>query len=177
MALPPGSTRLATGPKKDLTGPPLGMSATSNFLDATAFWRVPLSFSAFTTWVQTHVPAGFQVGGSSSGSDYDGAPVNVGIELDAPIDPQTPLNKPGELEVSAITAGSSSIASIWRIDGTDIWYDPTPVRDGSKGPFLHVTIGSGCPASRGDAVDVSNAFASRTQTLLPAGEPSAALVC
>jgi len=171
LLLPAGATRFTGTPPAGLAGPALGAPATPYLIDTTVYWRVPGESNAVDSWVEEHTPPGFSRAGSSTGTDSDG------VSLSAPIDPAAPQNQPGSLEVSAAPFPGSAGVSIWRIDGMDIWYDPTPTPDTKTGPRLHVTVTGGCPGSFGDAVDVSNTSTGLDDALLPLGHPTAALIC
>lgn len=176
LPLPAGSVRYIGTPPATLAHPLMGTPATSNFVDTTVFWRVPLPLGGVQAWLQAHKPNGFALGGTGTQNGPGNTVLALGIELSAPTDPHAPRNQPGNLTVSAAPLPGST-GTLWRLDGGDIWYDPTPQRDAVAGARIRVTVAGGCPASRGDAVDVTNVFPERSQMLLPSGTPSAALVC
>jgi hypothetical protein len=67
--------------------------------------------------------------------------------------------------------------SSWRVDAIDTWLDPVPLRDDAGGPRLRVTVAGGCPKTDEGEAGVSNDGADLDASLLPAGAPSAGLIC
>jgi hypothetical protein len=176
--LPPGAT-LTTAPSEaasgDLSGPALGEPGTSNLIDFTRYYLVPLTPDGSIAWLQSHRPSGTTPSGTSDGSDH-GVQTSAGIAFDENTPTGSYQNQPAELEVVAAPKGSAS--SIWRIDATDIWFNPTPVRDPNAGGHLiRVGLAAGCPKSIGSATDVKNTGADLGSRLLPPGTPTAALLC
>jgi len=68
---PPGAQR--TGLIASLTAPGEGPAATPDVATATQWWRAPGQPQAVLAWIQAHVPAGFTLGGTGSGS-YEPGP-------------------------------------------------------------------------------------------------------
>src|SRR5579871_738556 len=68
---PPRAVR--TGLIASLTAPGEGPAATPDVATATQWWRAPGRPQAVLAWIQAHVPAGFTLGGTGSGS-YEPGP-------------------------------------------------------------------------------------------------------
>ncbi len=171
--LPPGSARAASAPKVlSGGGPILGTPAVSSLVVQTQYWRAPMSFDQVQTWLKSHPPVGLQPAGSSSGGGPSAADDTVGYGYSAPATAQL---QSAELAIGVASLGPSSSAI--RTDAVVIWTDPQPWPDNAVGERTHVTVAAGCPARIAGVVGVNNPGADLTASLLPAGTPTAALVC
>ena len=102
-----------------------------------------------------------------------------------------PERHDGRLRVHGPVDGTAPVARVGggggvrravsvRLSGStpwSIWTDPAPGRTTPPGKRIHVTVAQGCPASVAGVVGVANPGAGLTASLLPAGSPTAALVC
>jgi hypothetical protein len=131
-----------------------------------------MPFDQAQAWLVAHPPKGLRSAGSSNGGGPSATDITAGYGYTAP---STPQIQSAELEMGAAYLGPSS--SAFRVDAVVIWTDPRPWLDDAGGPRLHVTVAEGCPATVAGAVGVSNPGAGLTASLLPAGDPTAALVC
>ena len=138
----------------------------------TQYWRAPVPFDQAQAWLEAHPPLGLKPAGTSSGGGPSPSDMTVGYGYTAPSTAQ--LQSP-ELEVGAAYLGLSSSAI--RVDAVVIWTDPRPWPDNTAGKRIHVSVAQGCPASVVGVVGVANPGAALTASLLPAGSPTAALVC
>lgn len=170
--LPPGATRTASVPPALAGGPALGTPGVSSLVVQTQYWRVPMSFDRAQAWLEAHPPQGLKSAGSSSGGGASPSDMTTGYGYTAPSTAQ--LQSP-ELEVGVAYVGPS--VSAIRVDAVVIWTDPRPWPDNAAGKRIHVTVAEGCPARVAGVVGVTNPGAGLTGSLLPAGSPTAALVC
>ena len=74
---PPGAVR--TGLIASLTAPGEGPAATPDVATATQWWRAPGRPQTVLAWIRAHVPAGFTLGGTGSGS-YEPGPTAAPIQ-------------------------------------------------------------------------------------------------
>ncbi len=170
--LPPGALRAKTVPEALAGGPVLGTPGASSLVVQTQYWRAPLSFDQVQTWLEAHPPQGLKSDGSSNGGGPSPADTTIGFGYVAPSTAQ--LQSP-ELEIGAASAGPSRSAI--RVDAVVVWTDPRPWPDNAEGRRTHVNVAEGCPASVAGIVGVTNPGPALTTRLLPAGEPTGALVC
>ncbi len=170
--LPPGAVRAASGPKALAGGPVMGTPGVSSLVVQTQFWRAPLSFAQADTWLVAHPPKGLKPDGSSNEGGPSAGDTTVGYGYTAA---STAQFQSPELEIGAASLGP--YRSAIRVDAVVIWTDPRPLPDNLPGRRIHVTVAEGCPARAGGVSGVSNPGADLTASLLPAGRPTAALVC
>jgi hypothetical protein len=170
--LPPGAVRAKTVPEALAGGPVLGTPGVSSLVVQTQYWRAPLSFDQVQAWLAAHSPQGLKLEGSSNGGGPSPGDTTIGYGYVAPSTAQ--LESP-ELEIGAASAGPSSSAI--RVDAVVVWTDPRPWPDNAVGQRTHVNLAQGCPAGVAGIVGVTNAGPALMARLLPAGEPTAALVC
>ena len=170
--VPPGAVRATAAAEALAGGPVLGTPAVSSLVVQTQFWRAPLSFEQAGAWLMAHPPKGLTPAGSSNGNGPGAGQATVGYGYTAP---STAQYQSPELEIGAASLGPSS--SALRVDAVVIWTDPRPWPDDAPGRRAHVTVADGCLASASGVVGVSNPGAGLTASLLPAGQPTAALVC
>jgi len=171
LSKPAGAVAFAGAAPARLEGPATGVPGSQQLIDATAFWRVPLAASDVRAWVTSHLPSGFTIDITGGGAGVQG------VSFAAPPDPAAPANGEPSLAVSWIADPATPADSIWRIDGMQIWYDPTPVKDNLAGARIRVTVAGGCPASLGDNSDVSNDVDGLDVAMVPPGEPTGGLIC
>jgi hypothetical protein len=138
----------------------------------TQYWRVALSFGQAQAWLGSHPPQGLKLAGTSTGGGQSPSDMTVGYGYTAASTAQ--LQSP-ELEVGVAYLGASSSAI--RVDAVVVWTDPRPWPDNTTGKRVHVTVAQGCPVSVAGVVGVTNPGAGLAASLLPAGKPTAALVC
>ena len=84
-----------------------------------------------------------------------------------------PRQSPSAVNVAAVDAQNSA----WRVDAIDTWLDPVPRRDVADGPRMRVTVTGGCPSTDKGEAGVTNEGADLDAALLPAGGPTAGLIC
>jgi hypothetical protein len=170
--LPPGSV---PGPgSAALSGPVMGTEQSSSLIDESRNYQAALPLAQALSWLQKHPPLGLAAGGSSSGTDH-GVVSSGGYSYGAP---DSDAWTGAQLEIGVVSLGTDR--STIRVDGLDLWLDPTPVRDDQAGPRLRVEIATGCPATDGPAIGVTNAAAQDRDLdahLLPAAKPNSGLVC
>ena len=167
--LPPNSSATTVQPSS-LSSPAGGTPASASLIDTVRYWRVPLSYAQAVSWLASPHPGGLKLGGTAGRtgqqiqfSGYMFTAPDSGVwtqaSLDIGIEP------------------SANGGSLWRIDGLALWVDPQPLADASPGQALHFTVAAGCPASDRGVTDISNTGSGLTDSLLPAGAPSAGLIC
>lgn len=144
--------------------------AVDSLVDRKRFWTVDMSFDDTLSWLEAHPPAGLHSSGSSNGG---GPGYRTAGDMYDVKDVKGVTGQELQVAVSTVSATTTGI----RADGIAIWLDPRPIRDTAKGARLRITIQSGCPARRGDTVGVTNHDTELARSLLPAGRPTAALVC
>jgi hypothetical protein len=110
--------------------------------------------------------------GSSNEGSAGGGEITVGYGYTAP---STAQLQSAELDIGAAALGPSSSAI--RVDAVVVWTDPRAWPDNQPGRRVHVTVANGCPPTVAGVAGVSNPGADLTARLLPAGPPTAALVC
>ena len=170
---PPGARSVAEAPT-GLSGPAMGAPMTSSLIDQTEFWSVPMSLDDSIAWLRAHQPAGMDYLGESSGSgpgeSYKG--LAWAPNHDAQTDPG--VGGPNlQVNVAAVDTQNSA----WRVDAIDTWLDPVPRRDVADGPRMRVTVTGGCPSTDKGEAGVTNEGADLDAALLPAGGPTAGLIC
>jgi hypothetical protein len=170
--LPPGAIKTASVPSVLAGGPVLGTPGVSSLVVQTQYWRAPVPFDQAQAWLEAHPPLGLKPAGTSSGGGPSPSDMTVGYGYTAP---STARLQSPELEVGVAYVGPSSSAI--RVDAVVIWTDPRPWPDNTAGKRIHVSVAQGCPASVVGVVGVANPGAALTASLLPAGSPTAALVC
>jgi hypothetical protein len=171
--VPDGAIPTAQRPA-GLDGPALGTPADGSLVDDDRYWIVHEPLATVAAYVRSHRPAGLKQSGSSSSGNVRGATVtSEGIEWS---EPDRPYATGLELDegMAPVAHGASTVI---RADGMGIWLDPRPIRDTAKGPRLRVAVAAGCPSSDRGAVAVSNPGSGLNSALLPAGTPTAGLIC
>ena len=123
--------------------------------------------------IAAHAPAGL-VGGFGSPGVGGPAPTDLvtGTGFTAP---DAAAWKQATLQESVAVVDAHH--SLWRVEGETIWLDPTPVRVQATGPTRRVTVTGGCPGTDRGVEGVANKGRALDTALLPAGPPTAALVC
>ncbi|HEX3825406.1 MAG TPA: hypothetical protein VHV79_13185 [Mycobacteriales bacterium] len=166
--LPSGATPVK-GPQRKLDGPAMGTPSTSSLIDLHRFWQVPMPMAAVWKVISTHRPTGLRDSGSSEGNGGFGSTEGI-----AWAERDTSYATGLQLSVSvAANAGGTLI----RADGQGEWLDPRPMRDSASGHRLRVTVAGGCPEMRKSTVGVSSPGPGLNDALLPAGTPTAGLIC
>jgi hypothetical protein len=166
--VPPNAVAVSTPPAH--LAQPQSRPSVDSLVDRSRFWTVAMSFDDTLAWLQNHRPEGLHSTGRSSGSGPGYRTAGDMYDVD---DVRGLTGQQLQIEVSTVNATTTGI----RADGIAIWLDPRPVRDTAKGVRLRITIAGGCPAHRGRAIGVTNHDAALSRSLLPAGRPTAALVC
>lgn len=166
----PDGARSIQQPPRLLSGPVMGTPMVTTIVIRSAYWHVPMSYSATLAWLQTHPPRDLtQTGsgggiegpdGSASGYDYSEMP--------------SPTWQSAELEVAATADGDGSAI---RADALVVWLDPKPVRDTADGTRVRVSVDGSCPSSDRGVVGVRNYGQRLTDRLLPDAQPWRGLVC
>lgn len=166
VQLPPAAQPL-NAPPPSLGRPALGVPAVESLVDQPLFWRVPGMAPADTVaWIKAHPPRGLSPSGSSA--LQTGAYTVSGLGFQA-------ADSDAQLQIGVAADGTSSVV---RADALVVWYDSSPRPDSAPGPRLRVTVDGGCPAEDRQVVGVTNpAEPSLDGRLLPAGVPTAALIC
>ena len=167
-AVPAGATRLAAAPEV-LSGPAIGAPVSASRVDASRFWRVPMTLQQSQTWIATHAPGGLPSDGSYD-STSGSATTSIGDSFTD--DRQSSAWEDAELSIGVVPDGARG--SVWRVDGVALWLDPTPETAPPGGMRLAVTVSDGCPESDRGAANVP---AGPTDALLPPGTPTAGLIC
>ncbi|NYJ76116.1 hypothetical protein [Allobranchiibius huperziae] len=168
MTVPAGAARMAGAPST-LPGPVMGAPRSASLIDTSRFWRVPMTMQQSQRWLAAHAPGGLSATGSAS-STSGSVVTSVGSAYTD--DRPSSAWQNAMLDIGIAPAGAS--ASVWRADGTALWLDSTPATAPAGGSRLAVTVASGCPRSDRGASDVTPGPAS---SLLPAGSPTAGLIC
>lgn len=166
--VPPDAVRVSSAPAH--LGAPQSRPAVDSLVDRARFWTVDMSLDEVLAWLHHHPPTGLHSSGSSSGS---GPGYQTAGDMYDAHDVRGVTGQQLQIAVSTLSATTTGI----RADGMAIWLDPRPIRDSADGPRLRVTIANGCPTRRGHTVGVTNHDAALSHALLPAGRPTAALVC
>jgi hypothetical protein len=111
VQLPPGSTTVPTAPAA-LLAPAGGTTASSDWVDAPRFARVPLGVAQSLDYLHAPDPGGLPARGGGTLTRSAGAPQ---ISFEDFVDRSTPQwnNAYVEVDVQAVDATTSS----WRIDG------------------------------------------------------------
>lgn len=130
-----------------------------------------MAMPAALDWLDAHPPQGLTKSATASEGD-SGRTVMIGSSYGA----ASSAAWTGA-ELAFTVAPVSQDQSVLRVDGMDLWINPTPVKDRIASPRLRVTLASGCPSSDRGADDVANPAPPLNQSLLPAGQPSAGLRC
>jgi hypothetical protein len=170
VVTPPGSVRLDSASSL-LPGPIIGTPLTISLIDETAFWRVPMSMTATLAWIEMHPPGGLEQFGSGSSSAH-GVTARRGYAYEAP---SSPAWTGAEVDIGVASTGENT--SVVRADGEDMWIDPIPVPDSQPGARMRVSLASGCPSTDRGVVGVTNPPPPLEMSLVPAGNPTAGLVC
>jgi hypothetical protein len=171
VQLPTGAVRLSR-PSPLIPFPKMGRPATTSLIDDSAFWKVPLSMTALLAWLGAH-PQGEL---PQSGSTTESGPGGPSISGYGYSGPSNPAWVQAQVEVGVASLGTDS--SLVRGDGQTIWVDPTPLRDVRPGLRTHLAAMSHCPTTDRGLAGVTNpSLRSLTKSLLPAGRPTAGLVC
>jgi hypothetical protein len=122
MPLPPGSVR-DTSKEPDGIGGGGFLATSTDAVDLYQLWRVPLPFTAITSWVPAHAPSGLKLsnwgGGGGPGQGYS----KYYSYIERTTEP--PFPDPPGLAVSALAAGSTSI---WKVEGEADYLDPAVLR-------------------------------------------------
>ena len=172
--LPPGATRTSYVAPALAGGPVMGRPAVTSLLVGTQFWRVAVPFSEVSAWLPRHPPKGLRPDGSMNGGAPSVGSVSAGYGY---VDQPTPQWESAELEIGAAPLAGTGTTSSLRVDAVVVWNDTRPLPDNAPGPRARVTVAGGCPASDAGLVGVTNPGAHLTTSLLPSGQPTAALVC
>jgi hypothetical protein len=169
---PAGSTTLTQAPN-GLTGP-AEQPAMSNLVFAARLWSMPLSLDAAQQWALKQKPGGMDARGPGFGStSVHGTVVMLDRIYYAPTDPRWSVD---ELQLSIAPHDANS--SYLRADALVAPLDQHPLQDTTSGPRVRVAAAGPCPSDVAGAVGVSNPGQSDLDSaLVPAGDPSAALVC
>ncbi len=174
VRVPDGATALES-PPASLSSPAIGTPSDATVVDSVRSWRIDMPFAQLTAWLQQHRPSGLPSGpvpdGAVSTTD-NGRLTEVGYAYPGL---SSPAWQSAELGIGVAPDGNT--ASVMRADGQVVYLDPRPVPDSVKGPRLRVTIAGGCPRNDTGIVGVRNSGPGLRQRLLPAGSPTAGLVC
>jgi hypothetical protein len=165
---PPGAVP-ETSPPDQLGGPAVGTPSTTSLVDPHEFWRVPLSFTDATAWLNAHPPGGLQRLSTLDGSQN---PVRM---LGAGYGGGTGVWATGEVDIGIVAVDANTTG--WRVDVYRVWEDDQPPLDTMPGPRLHVTVAAGCPAGLGEAGDVTSSGAELASALLPTDVPTGGVLC
>jgi hypothetical protein len=166
--VPPGAVRLATAPAQ--LRMPLARPLVSSQVDRQAYWRIAMGFDATLAWLRAHPPQGLR---HDMWTRRGFPPHRLGGDSYAAPDAPGVTGQQLQLEISGVDDATTVI----RADALAIWHDPTPLPDTTRGRRLRVTLAGGCPGSDAHRVGVTNSGSDLARELLPAGPPSAALVC
>jgi hypothetical protein len=167
--LPAGSTPVNFAPP-GLGGPALGSVHTSSLIDHFTIWRVPLSYADAVAWAKAQAPASML-----SGGDFADTYGTTKVDGSGYSEPDTAAWQQAQLEIGV--GSDTAITSYVRVDGVAIWLDPVPLPDLAPQPQLRVSVSTGCPPTDEAKFDVTNSGPGLDVTPLPAGTPSAAIVC
>lgn len=169
LAQVPSAAQPLSSAPENLTQPESRPDVES-LVDRSKFWKVGMSFDDTLSWLHAHPPSGLKNTGSFNGG---GPGYRIGgYVYDAP---DAPGVTEQQLQMSITNLNASTTAI--RADGMAVWLDPRPIPDTTEGKRLRVTVAHGCPDSRGHTVGVTNDNPQLAKSLLPAGQPTAALVC
>jgi hypothetical protein len=152
----------------------MGRPAVTSLVIDTEFWQADMPADQVVTWLASHTPAGLSPAGtsSSSGPSLDDDWAGFGYS-----DRANTAWQSAQLEVSVGSLAQSSTTSVIRADAVVVWLDPRPSPDNAAGQRARVTLAGGCPSSDAHLVGVTNPGAHLAASLLPAGAPTAALLC
>jgi hypothetical protein len=171
VRLPDGARPFGSAPKS-LPGPAVGTPLVDSLVDRSMFWRVGMPFEETLAWLDAHTPHGLSRSASSNASGT-GRSVISGRAYSGP---STDAWQSAELQLGVAADGRSM--SLVRADGMVVWLDPRPRKDSTPDRRIRITLREGCPASEPAIVGVTNPGHSDLDAkLLPADEPTAALVC
>lgn len=168
FALPGSARRVASGPKA-LSGPAMGTPGVRSLVDTVRYWWAPMSLSRAAAWVRAHPPTGLKLSGNGSAHGPGGVQ-SIGYGYGD--DRSSPVWTQAGLDIGLAPDGPH--ASVWRVDGLAQWLDPRPARTPAARHPLAVTVAGGCPTGDRGADGVAPG---PSDALLPAGTPTAALVC
>ncbi len=190
--LPSHSQRLRTA-LRALPGPAMGTPAAGSVIDDARSWRVDLPFAAAIAWLAADRPAGLRrtgsVGAAVSGPANSGRvrPVAGGISYSGPVRARPVIAGYsyagsgraawGSAQLDVAVAPDGKDFSVLRADGLAVWLDPVPIKDSAPGKRLQVRLAAGCPASDAGVAGVRDPGPALTRSLLPPGQPDAALRC
>jgi hypothetical protein len=167
--VPPGA--VAVGALAALPYPAIGIPVADAVVDRTRWWRVGMSADQTLAWMRAHPPAGLTPSGSVTVSGRGSRPLRGYSYGEADSDAW----REAQLQVGVTPLGPD--ASGVRADAILMWLDPRPAGDVAQGDRLRVAVAGGCPRSDRGAAGVSNAGADLDRAMLPAADPTAALVC
>ena len=170
VALPPGAARTTTGPAV-LDGPAMGTPSTSQLVDSTAYFSVPMSATQARAWFEAHPQPGLVATGTSSAGASTPLPATYGFGYASGSATTWGI---ADLEIGVTAQGSDAAI---RVDGVAQWIDPAPVRVTPSGQATKVTIAAGCPdTDRGIAV-VNPDSPDLDGRMLPDTSPTSAMTC
>lgn len=170
VRVPPGAEPV--GPVTGLLSRPLVTPGVQSLVDRSRFWRVRTGFAAVLAWLRAHQPAGLKPDTLISEGLGPGGTRYSGDSYASP-EPAAAWSA-ADLWIAVASSGSGSLI---RADAMVTWLDPVPARDDAAGRRLHVASTGPCPPGDAGVVGVSNPKEHLTDRLLPAGNPSGALVC
>jgi hypothetical protein len=153
---------------------PAQRPAISNLIEAERVWSIPLSFDAAQQWALAERPAGLTAEGPGFGGTYvRGGAVRLNRVYDGAGDPRWSWD---ELQVSIAPRDANS--SYLRAGAVVSTLDQHPLPDSAAGERVRVNVAAGCPKVVSKDIGVENpGQADLDRMLVPAGAPSAALVC
>jgi hypothetical protein len=165
---PAGATTMASAAACKTVDGDLGTPAATSIVQAQRGWRVHGSLASVASWLYTHRPAGLQLttwmGAAADGGGPWGYSDHASTQWES-----------AQLGVGAAYVNPSTTAVC--LEAQVLWLDPRPWPDNAPGPRVHVAVAASCPTSDAKLVGVNNPGADLKTRLLPAGEPTAALVC
>jgi hypothetical protein len=170
--LPPSAAALPGAPTY-LDFPAGGLPESDSTIDTVQGWRTPMSLPQAMAWIRAHAPAGLKQDGGLAYGRVRSVFVYRGYTF---AEPDSDAWTDASLQIS-VGGPPNGTSTVWRIDGLALWLDPVPVSDQTNAPRLRVTIAGGCPRRDTGAYGVRNIGRDLTQSLLPAGQPTAVLVC
>lgn len=168
VTVPAGASPLTTAPEM-LRGPAMGAQMSASLVDTSRLWRVPMTMGQSATWLAAHAPRGLTATGS--GNSTTGSVV-TSMGWSYADDRRSTAWQNAMLDIGIAPDGVNG--SVWRADGIALWMDPTPATAPVGGRRLAVTVAGGCPGSDRGAINVTRGPAT---SLLPAGSPTAGLIC